>query len=66
MKQIFLGHTYLEQQLNEEALLIYQKLSETGFSKSSYIMAQIAVAYHNLRGEALIYNKFIVIWVTIW
>ena len=50
MKQFFLAHTCLELQLNEEAFRLYTLLSEKGFGHSTYVMAQIAVAYHNLRG----------------
>lgn len=35
----------------KEALQKYQNLIEAGFSKSTYIISQIAVAYHNIRGE---------------
>lgn len=49
MKDFFLAHTYLELQLNDEALKIYEKLNEIGFSSSTYIMAQVAIAYHNQR-----------------
>ena len=34
----------------KEALQKYQSLIEAGFSKSTYIISQIAVAYHNIRG----------------
>ncbi|CAC5376698.1 Cell division cycle protein 23 homolog [Mytilus coruscus] len=49
MKNLFLGHMYLELQLNEEALKIYQGLVDGGFSKSTYIVSQMAVVYHNMR-----------------
>lgn len=49
MKDFFLAHTYLEIQMNESALEIYTDLVDAGFSKSTYIMAQIAIAYHNMR-----------------
>ncbi|XP_055928832.1 cell division cycle protein 23 homolog [Argiope bruennichi] len=49
MKDFFLAHTYLEIQMNESALEIYNKLMDQGFSKSTYVMAQIAIAYHNMR-----------------
>ncbi|XP_064638455.1 cell division cycle protein 23 homolog [Lineus longissimus] len=49
MKQFFLGHIYLELQLNEEAFKVYQDLTECGFAKSTYIKSQIAVYYHNVR-----------------
>ena len=50
MKEFFIAHTYLELQLNEEALKRYTNLSENGFSTSTYIISQIAVAHHNVRG----------------
>ncbi|XP_042792152.1 cell division cycle protein 23 homolog isoform X2 [Panthera tigris] len=49
MKEFFLAHIYTELQLIEEALQKYQNLIDVGFSKSSYIVSQIAVAYHNIR-----------------
>ncbi|OBS80941.1 hypothetical protein A6R68_20837, partial [Neotoma lepida] len=49
MKEFFLAHIYTELQLIEEALQKYQHLIDVGFSKSSYIVSQIAVAYHNIR-----------------
>uniref|UniRef100_A0A2K6GYB6 Cdc23 domain-containing protein n=1 Tax=Propithecus coquereli TaxID=379532 RepID=A0A2K6GYB6_PROCO len=45
----FLAHIYTELQLIEEALQKYQNLIDVGLSKSSYIVSQIAVAYHNIR-----------------
>ncbi|KAF4526395.1 hypothetical protein B566_EDAN012685 [Ephemera danica] len=49
MKNFFLGHMYLELQMNEEALEIYEFLQLNGFSRNSYVLAQIALAYHNRR-----------------
>ncbi|XP_046360516.1 cell division cycle protein 23 homolog [Haliotis rufescens] len=49
VRQLFMAHAYLELQLNEEGLAIYQTFIATGFSKSNYIVSQIAVAYHNMR-----------------
>ncbi|NXS42257.1 CDC23 protein, partial [Pandion haliaetus] len=49
MKEFFLAHIYTELQLIEEALQKYQSLIDAGFSKSTYIISQIAVAYHNIR-----------------
>ncbi|XP_067118265.1 cell division cycle protein 23 homolog [Centruroides vittatus] len=49
IKEFFLAHAYLELQLNEEALSIYTHLQDIGFAASTYIMAQIAIAYHNMR-----------------
>ena len=51
MKQFFLGHTYLEQQRNEDALDIYFALQQNGFDKSTYLIAQAAIAFHNRRGK---------------
>lgn len=49
MKQFFLGHTYLELQLNEEVLKTYDVLRQSGFARSTYLMAQTAIAHHNRR-----------------
>nr|XP_032806261.1 cell division cycle protein 23 homolog [Petromyzon marinus] len=49
MREFFLAHMYTELQLISEALLKYQALLDAGFSRSTYIVAQIAVAYHNIR-----------------
>lgn len=50
MKYFFLGHTYLEQLDNDEALDLYMNLREQGFEKSSYLLAQMAIIYYNKRG----------------
>lgn len=50
IKQFFKALVYLELQLNEEALKIYQDMEENGFCKSTYIVANIALAYDNMRG----------------
>ncbi len=49
IRHLFTAHTYLELQQNEEALQIYFGLSSAGLQNSTYIMAQIAIAFHNLR-----------------
>ncbi|KAK9510715.1 hypothetical protein O3M35_005449 [Rhynocoris fuscipes] len=49
MKNFFLGHAYLEQQLNDEALKIFESMQNAGFSESTYLLAQIAIAHHNKR-----------------
>lgn len=49
IKHFFLGHTYLELQLNEEVLKTYEQLQKGPFQDSTYIMAQVAIAYHNMR-----------------
>lgn len=41
---------YTELQMIKEALQKYQSLIKAGFSKSTYIISEIAVAYHNIRG----------------
>ena len=58
-KQVFLAHTYLELQQNEQAVKIYDGLSAAGLGESTYIMAQVAIAYHNMRQveEAVTYFK---------
>ena len=49
IKDIFLAHTYLELQLNEEALEIYFALQQAGLQESTYLLAQVAIAFHNMR-----------------
>ncbi|KAJ8362007.1 hypothetical protein AAFF_G00407160, partial [Aldrovandia affinis] len=49
MRDFFLAHMYTELQMIKEALHRYQSLIDAGFSKSTYIISQIAVAYHNIR-----------------
>lgn len=53
MKYFFMGHAYLEQLNNDEALHIYTNLHEQGFEKSTYLMAQMAILNHNRRGKNL-------------
>jgi len=53
MKHFFLGHTFLELQLNEDALNIYFSLQQHGFQKSTYLIAQTAIAFHNRRGSPI-------------
>lgn len=53
MKWFFLGHTYLEQLNNDEALQIYFDLYSQGLKNSTYLMAQIAIGHHNRRGQLL-------------
>lgn len=50
IKDFFMAHMYTELQMIKEALQKYQNLMDAGFSKSTYIISQIAVAYHNIRG----------------
>ncbi|CAN7993749.1 unnamed protein product [Ixodes pacificus] len=49
MKKFFLGHTYVELQLNDEVLETYEELQRDGFADSTYLMAQVAIAHHNMR-----------------
>jgi len=49
IRNLFTAHTYLELQQNEEALQIYFGLMNAGLQDSTYIMAQIAIAWHNMR-----------------
>lgn len=58
IKQFFIALMYLELQLNDEALKIYQDLQENGFHKSTYVVALIAVAYHNQRDVDAALNSF--------
>lgn len=53
MKRFFLAHTALEQLNNDEAMEMYCCLREQGFAKSSYLLAQTAIAHHNRRGKQL-------------
>lgn len=57
IKDFFMAHMYTELQMIKEALQKYQNLIEAGFSKSTYIISQIAVAYHNIRGLFLTFLK---------
>ncbi|XP_045605191.1 cell division cycle protein 23 homolog isoform X2 [Procambarus clarkii] len=49
MRKLFYAHTYLELQLNDEALEIYTSLQDAGLAHSTYIMAQVAITHHNQR-----------------
>ena len=42
-KHIFLAHTNLELQLNDQAVNIYNALSRAGLGESTYIMAQVLI-----------------------
>ena len=41
MKFFFLAYSYLELQLNEQALALYQELSKVGFAESTHVVAQV-------------------------
>lgn len=49
MKNFFLGHLYLEHQMNPAAIQVYWSLRERGLQDSRYIQAQLAICYHNHR-----------------
>ena len=51
MKHFFLAHTYLDLQLSDQSAEIYSSLLETGFQNSSYVTAQLAVAYDNMKSR---------------
>lgn len=59
-----MAHMYTELQMIKEALQKYQNLIEAGFSKSTYIISQIAVAYHNIRGSSLTVSAGILLFLT--
>ncbi|KAH8258577.1 hypothetical protein KR038_010418, partial [Drosophila bunnanda] len=49
MRHFFMAHTYLELYLNDDGLKIYEDLQASGFGKSIYLIAQMALVYHNKR-----------------
>lgn len=49
MKNFFLGHLYLEHQMDPAAIQVYWSLREKGLQNSRYIQAQLAICYHNQR-----------------
>jgi anaphase-promoting complex subunit 8 len=49
IRNLFTAHTYLELQQNDEALQLYFGLINAGLQDSTYIMAQVAIAFHNMR-----------------
>ena len=40
----FMAYAYLELQLNEQALTLYQELSKVGFAESTHVVAQVRVS----------------------
>ena len=38
----FMAYAYLELQLNEQALTLYQELSKVGFAESTHVVAQVS------------------------
>lgn len=57
VRDFFMAHMYTELQMIKEALQKYQSLMEAGFAKSTYIISQIAVAYHNIRGASVVTER---------
>ncbi|CAG5127621.1 unnamed protein product, partial [Candidula unifasciata] len=49
IRSLFMAKVYMELQLHEEALNIYRIFMERGFAQSPYIVAQVAVTYHDMR-----------------
>lgn len=58
IKHFFIAHTYLEQLNNDESLQIYEGLYSQGLENSTYLMAQIAIGYHNRRELEKSINMF--------
>ena len=58
MKYFFVAQVYLELQLNNDALRCYEKLKSSHFARSTYVMSQLAMAYHNIRGLYLTFLYF--------
>ena len=52
-KQVFLAHTYLELQQNEQAVKIYDGLSAAGLGESTYIMAQVTMRHANANTSSI-------------
>jgi len=50
IKYFFIAQVYLELQLNSDALRCYEKLRTSHFACSTYVMSQLAMAHHNIRG----------------
>jgi len=58
IKFFFMAYSYLELQLNEQALTLYQELSKVGFAESTHVVAQMALAYHNMRDVDVAVDAF--------
>ena len=66
MKHFFLAHTYLDLQLSDQSAEIYSSLLETGFQNSSYVTAQLAVAYDNMKSRFNDLSSFFVMFDIEW
>lgn len=51
MKHFFMAHMYLELQLIDEGLSLYNQLQKAGFKTNGYVLAQTAIAVHYRRGN---------------
>ncbi|XP_033208965.1 cell division cycle protein 23 homolog [Belonocnema kinseyi] len=49
MKHFFMAHMYLELQLIDEGLSLYNQLQKAGFKTNGYVLAQTAIAVHYRR-----------------
>ena len=58
MRYFFIAQVYLELQLNQDALRCYEKLRSSHFACSTYVMSQLALAYHNIRGVYQMFTYF--------
>ncbi|KAH9520460.1 Anaphase-promoting complex subunit 23 [Bulinus truncatus] len=55
---LFMAKVYMELQLHDNALDIYRTFMDRGFSESSYLVAQFAVTYHEMRAVDLAVQTF--------
>lgn len=53
MKAIFLAHAHVELLLSDKGIRLFSELQKSGFKNSTYMIAQIAKAFHNKRSEFL-------------
>lgn len=51
MKAIFLAHAHVELLLSDKGIRLFSELQKSGFKNSTYMIAQIAKAFHNKRSE---------------
>lgn len=56
MKHFFLAHVYLDLQIGDQSAAIYSSLLEAGFANSTYLIAQLAVAYDNTKSKLVTVN----------
>lgn len=51
LSHFFFGHAHLERKSVDEAVELYEALKANGFDQFTYLNAQLAVAYHDMRGN---------------